>query len=289
MDSHAQDFARQIISRLDEIKRLIHDAITFAREKRNSSKEENHKSDNRENPSGSPGANIVSNTTPSIGRDNPSTTTKQERFPRLKEWQPVAEMVGIAVLVVYTGVTIALWCSSKQANKIATDNFREVQRPYAIVQSFASNFPELGKPIFVDIHFKNDGMSPAVDGLIFRHVVFGKDAESTSLRKDNCADRTRFGGGNVWGQGEPYLAGAASTIDPFFVFTINLTAAPPPDKMKNWDGAEPIIVFGTVCYDDRFHSRTYYTEFAARYHRTETQPGQFRPQWINIPGRNHLY
>ena len=46
---------------------------------------------------------------------------KKERFPKFTEWKPVIETVGIVFLIIYTAVTIGLWCESHRANKIAKD------------------------------------------------------------------------------------------------------------------------------------------------------------------------
>jgi hypothetical protein len=60
------------------------------------------------------------------------------------------------------------------------------------------------------------------------------------------------------------------------MFTQDLTANPPESELANWDSTEPIIVFGTICYEDRYGSPCA-TEFAARYHRVEMIPGEYSP------------
>ena len=59
--------------------------------------------------------------------------SEQSERPNNIKWARITRFVefgGIVLLAIYTGVTILLWCSSKDANKIAKDQFTRDQRPY---------------------------------------------------------------------------------------------------------------------------------------------------------------
>ena len=63
---------------------------------------------------------------------NASTSERknEKSFPRLRRLKPLIEAVGIVFLIIYTGVTIGLWCSSRDANKLSHEYFLKDQRPY---------------------------------------------------------------------------------------------------------------------------------------------------------------
>lgn len=165
MDNHAQEFARQIISRLDDIKRLAHDAITFNQKEGYGTDQDSNTANDRKGYAESEGNNPHPKTDPSKTADNTPATSKPERFPQLVEWKPVAEWAGIVVLVIYTGVNVAIWFSSMAANRISSEALVAVQRPFVSIRAEGPSMADLKPGVNQDIPWKfvmeNSGNTPA--------------------------------------------------------------------------------------------------------------------------------
>jgi hypothetical protein len=185
MDKHAQDFSRQIVARLDEIKRLIHDVISFKREERQSGDKHDEQTNNRQAQSSLGTKQPAPHPDPSLGSTKTIAAPKNEWLLRLKEWQPAAEIAGVIVLVIYTSVTIALWYSSREANKIARASLMADQRPWVLTNNAqpepnttydAQGHFVIGQPMFWRVDYSNYGHSPALNMIGVGMVFFGSDA-----------------------------------------------------------------------------------------------------------------
>jgi hypothetical protein len=133
MDKHAQDLARKIISILEDIKRLIVDALAKPQQKQESANKQTDTSNSQQNQSRPNTENPKTTSNPTITGQNPPVDHKKERFPKLVQFKPVIEAIGICFLVIYTAVTIFLWCESRKANRIAQSAFSVSQRAYVTI------------------------------------------------------------------------------------------------------------------------------------------------------------
>src|SRR5579863_5776223 len=163
---------------------------------------------------------------------------------------------------------------------------REEQRPYVSVIRFDvldwdTGKPkeppefEIGKPIMVNVVFKNIGKTPAVDVFAHRHLLFGKDANRFRIEAPD-AER----GGNTLDPGTERVVTAASFVDTYRVESAKVN----PDDFVKWDGSEPIIVFGRVTY----YSTTgilYCTPYAVTF--TWTKVGHWPMNWGPITRIDH--
>jgi len=166
MDKQAQDFGRQIISRLDDLKGLIHEAAAFKQKER----EERHKqaegSANHKTPADPRINRSVPDPQPSIAESNPTTAPEQKSFPLLRKFKPLIEVMGVGVIVIYTSVTIALWFSSAEANRIAREALKTASKSFQIEQRAwlkASNTAPSFAFSGVTITVENLGKIPALN------------------------------------------------------------------------------------------------------------------------------
>jgi hypothetical protein len=168
MDNHTQDFARQIISRLDAIKRLILDAIAL-----NSQKGERGQKQIDQNEGHS---DSIGNRTPVEFHPSPPAQVTPRSHRWIRRHKPLIELLGAVVLTIYTAVTIALWGSSKEANGTAiralsdnNKNFVTGERPYVWIANGKTGAPGivklLDKAQFVQmiwtVSLSNFGKTPA--------------------------------------------------------------------------------------------------------------------------------
>ena len=118
MDNTTKGFAQKIISELESIKSAI-----------SLSPKENEGPCDRRLTRASPErkAAPLSN--------NSAAAPKREWIRQLKEFEPVIAVIGTAVLIIYTTVTVALLCSAREANRLAVRTFDAVSRPFIGVDS----------------------------------------------------------------------------------------------------------------------------------------------------------
>ncbi|HYL74715.1 MAG TPA: hypothetical protein VEU96_10955 [Bryobacteraceae bacterium] len=169
MNRTAKEFARKIVSELESIRRLIVDAISHPGKQADGCEEQHGKpnSDAQTSPEGR--RTSTSNADPSVTSNNPPTKAKQERFPGLTEWKPLIEIVGVGFLVIYTAVTIFLWCEARTANKISRSSLAATQRPWVSIDAAIGGpfvFDENGAHVTIYFVLKNTGLSAAT-GVVF--------------------------------------------------------------------------------------------------------------------------
>jgi hypothetical protein len=162
MDKEAQDFGRQIVSRLDAIKRLILDSITNRDEQHGGSKRDHGKPDNGNNES----CPIQAKTTypkpnPTKPANQEARQQNQERFPRLTQWKPVFEIVGLCFLIGYTTVEALQWCATTEANRISKDTAQRQLRAYIGIEPGALNNFAPSFKTGANFTINNYGQTPA--------------------------------------------------------------------------------------------------------------------------------
>jgi hypothetical protein len=177
-------------------------------------------------------------------------TVKAETEERIKPWKQdrhfLLQMGAIAVGAI---VAVIYYCQLQTMQDQLTEA-REEQRPYISVIRFDvldsdSGKPKdppdfvAGKPLMVNVVFKNIGKSPAVNVLIHRHLLFGKEVNRFKVE---VPDRDRQG--STLDPGPERVVTAVSVTDTYSVETGTLN----PDDIVNWDGSQPIIVFGRISY-----------------------------------------
>jgi hypothetical protein len=139
--------------------------------------------------------------------------------------------------------------------------FQQEQRPYiAITNVVLSDFitgkdiptPVIGKPLAITIYFKNIGKSQALNLITHRHLLFG--AKASEIRVEPPDINSSNGG--MLESGIQSITTAVSVKDTFSVESITVN----PSEIVNWDGSEPILVFGRISYIDssgNFYCRPY--------------------------------
>lgn len=136
MDKHAQDFARQIVTRLDDIRQSVHGALVRT-------------------------------------RDEPKNQTRIKKCRSFLENNRVfTEVLGLIVLAVYTAYTIKMYSANKQAAEAATnaastarDALVATNRPWVSFDMRAVSpltFDKDGAHLSFDVTFKNTGGSTAI-------------------------------------------------------------------------------------------------------------------------------
>lgn len=125
MDNTAKGFAQRILGELEGIKGLIHAAISSPAQQRRSLQGETSQ------PVGSQGeAEPQINSSPAPSTVSDAAPQKEPRFPRLSEWKPVFEVVGLMFLIAYTTIAAFQWCAMNRAVTAAHEQTRISARPW---------------------------------------------------------------------------------------------------------------------------------------------------------------
>jgi hypothetical protein len=176
-------------------------------------------------------------------------------------------ILTFVVILVYTCETRRTNDLTKQALNTGARQFRLQQRPYISVMSFkmwdaicggkpkdeTQGF-DVGKPLVVNITYKNIGKTTAINLISHRHILFGKGLEHFKVEP---ADEP-IQGGSI-DAGEERTITAVSMTDTYRQETIVIDLA----DVVNWDGSEPVIVFGRISYTDT-DGVLYCTPYGAR-------------------------
>jgi len=201
MDKNAESYAQKILAELRLIaNRFAHiGGIPLANAEHPQEDHDNTKDEKSEKVAVRETAGpsqVGSQVKPSVARHNDSSDEQQKAHPWLTKHKPAVEFAGLIGLLIYTFVTILLWCSSSKANGIIKENFITSQRPWV--------GPVLGKdnPFVIGdgstdarwvIWLKNTGQSPALHTRIHMRggvmsspslqsfADFRKDIENLSL------------------------------------------------------------------------------------------------------------
>ena len=138
MDKTSQGFARNIVAELAEIRRLINDAISPPIERSQGTWSHQREANGNQ----SQHWTITDAALPSLKtlELQPGGSAKiaakgtdhnpDRAFQRLRKYKPVINVVTLAVLGIYTSVTVLLWVSSRSENSISRDSIRLSQRPW---------------------------------------------------------------------------------------------------------------------------------------------------------------
>jgi hypothetical protein len=173
------------------------------------------------------------------------------------------ERFTLVAVVVYAGIAGWQGCISKDLLLTTIRQFQADQRPYVVEDGMTMlkfndgtpSPPVIGQPLDVHIAFKNAGKTPALNLIIHRHMFFGDHLET--LRPEPPDTKVS---GEILSQGDHNFVNALSLKDTF----ANETADFSRDEIVNWDGTEPIVVFGRATYNDSAGNR-YCTPYAVRY------------------------
>lgn len=130
-------------------------------------------------------------------------------------------------------------------------NFRKENRPYLAITKFEIMDPvsgkakeqgfQIGEPLYVNVDFKNIGKSTALNFEPHYHLLFGSNIDQ--IKPD---DPDRFNGNASVDPGEEGAVTAVSLKDAYGRKDAFLN----PADVVNWDGLEPVIVFGRLSYRD---------------------------------------
>jgi hypothetical protein len=148
---------------------------------------------------------------------------------------------------------------------ILNTQLQEEERPYIVLEKNAadkdSNItalsntdpypPTKGKPIEVNLHFRNIGKSPALNVVVHRHVLMGYSIKYRNIEPiDKHSDLILMAN-------EPMWVTAVSVKNTWAIETIII----PRNDYTTRDGKQEFIVFVRVTYEDRYGNK-YCTSFA---------------------------
>ena len=180
--------------------------------------------------------------------------TEKDRWDKIK---PFVEVLGIALLAIYTAFTIKMYHANKMAADAARDaatiakstlesssqSFKQEERAYvATTNALMSNPPICQTPgptrVCADVHCANSGRTPAIGIRFHRYATFGTDSEQKIKQMKIPAYASPAGTmlGNVGDQW-----GTAPT-DPVDTAT----------AQKLIDADIPIYIYGVIQYFDIF-------------------------------------
>lgn len=182
---------------------------------------------------------------------------------------PVAKLTvvfaGIAALstCVYAIFSAGQWWVMSGQLKV----MQQQQRPEIIVTKFdiadyqtskPSEEFEVGKPLEVNVRFKNVGRTSATMLHIHNHLLFGTNGIAQLRSEADGEDPP----GNILGPDSEGTVTAVSLVDTYSRETIALDTT----QVVSWDGTKPIIVFGRFVYKDS-NGKLYCTPF---FHKTNS-------------------
>jgi hypothetical protein len=154
---------------------------------------------------------------------------------------------------------LAQFKTAQREAKAAEDNvaeirreFQEDQRPYVgitktiLIDPTTDSIlpvPIKGKPLIINVFFKNIGKSPALNVRTHRHLLFGN---SVSQIRGESPDKSK--NGTILESGIENLMTAISVKDTYSIESVEIKSS----DFASWDGSEPIIIFGRITYEDKF-------------------------------------
>src|SRR5665213_1157849 len=174
MDNTAKGFAQKIISELSAIKELVINAVSHPdQEHRDSQRYKGQPATCQAERA--PGSDsFIPEPQPPIACNRDTAQENQPRFPRLTQWKPVFEVAGLAFLIIYTTVSVFLWCESRRANDATEAHFRLGERAWMEVKPKRedlklADFENLDIPLVVT----NVGKTPATsfDATLIAEIV----------------------------------------------------------------------------------------------------------------------
>jgi hypothetical protein len=197
---------------------------------------------------------------------NSSTATKEcHKHKKEKNWPQRIECVCAVALVFITGFyTYYARQQAKSANTAAVDatqslntlrtQFQLDQRPYISIVCGLYQLKTgrgikkaiIGEPLDVTVFFKNIGKSIALDTIVHRHLLFGEQVKN--IRSEPADDNKS---GLAIDPGTEDHTSIVSQQDTF----ANESFAVNPTRLVNWDGIQPVIVFGRFTYEDLFGNK----------------------------------
>jgi hypothetical protein len=141
---------------------------------------------------------------------------------------------------------------ARQTIENVRSQFQEEQRPYISFTNFfimdmktgqakAVQDFDIGKPLMVNVLFKNIGKRKAINPVIHYHIVFGKNINQIKVE---ASDKGRYG--SDLDSGKEGTVTAISLTDPYTRESVGMN----PADLLNWDGSQPIVLFGRVSYKD---------------------------------------
>jgi hypothetical protein len=144
------------------------------------------------------------------------------------------------------------------ASQAATESLKTIgkqfqldQRPFVTVvccktSDISGNNipPTIGKAVGANIEIHNVGKSPAFNLFTHYHFLFGSDV--MKIRAD-AQDTIKSEG--ILPQGGPGIFVTALSVKNTYTVDTNKLN---PSELVEWDGAQPIVVFGRVTYNDTF-------------------------------------
>ncbi len=195
------------------------------------------------------------------GKNNKWTLSQHwQRASSAKRFKWIAEGAGGLIALLVLGNYI--W-----GNLQTESNFREARRPDIVITKFEIMDPvsgkrreqqefQVGEPLEINVDFKNIGSTDAVKFMPRYHVLFG---ESTSLLRPDAPEVGTTEETVDAGSGE-HAVTAVSLIDEYARPDAHVN----PADLVNWDGSQPIYVFGRLAYQDSFGTK-YCTPFIVQY------------------------
>lgn len=160
--------------------------------------------------------------------------------------------VAAGLLFATAGLTLWQAYSSHRTLNAIQEQFRLDQRPYISIIKFeimdsivdgkpkANQAFEAGKPLIVNLNLKNVGKSSAINTIFHYHVIFG------NFDKFRIEPTDKGKNGLVLDPGAERTVTAISVKDPYSREVAWVSA----DDIVNWDGSNPVMLFGRFSYED---------------------------------------
>ncbi len=159
MDNTAKGFTQKIISELEGIKRLIHDALMLPQHKPDQSNgkqgEANHSNANPKVRADHASAKSV----PAPSADNHPDDKKRYTYSWILRNKPVWEFVGLLILIAYTIFAGFQWRAMLESNRLSRAALQISQRAYLHGKKITS--VEDDKALTITLEIENSGHLPS--------------------------------------------------------------------------------------------------------------------------------
>jgi hypothetical protein len=165
--------------------------------------------------------------------------------------------VSAGLLLVYVGLTLWQARSAQKSLDTIREQFQREQRPYISITKFEimdsvsgkRTEPQefkIGRPLEVNIAFKNIGKTVALNFVPHYHLLFGKEPNQIRIEESDKGKQ-----GDTVDSGAERVVTAVSLANPY----LRTDAHVNPADIVKWDGSEPITVFGRFSYEDTSGTR----------------------------------
>jgi len=172
MDNQTKSFAQAVIAKLEAIRTLIHDAVMLPRQDQVTADAHEHQTDASQQQSVTRAKHPPIQVAPPITGSDTANQKNNKCLQWSTKWNPVFQVGGVIVLIIYASITAFQWSAMLEANRLSRQAFEVSNRAYVYISAIEmySQDPTSNS---VKVTIGNSGHVPSVGFAIEAKGVMG--------------------------------------------------------------------------------------------------------------------